>query len=123
MSARTTLIGLMALQHRGQESAGVAVLQDGRIGVSLGMGRVDQIFRPDEVDALTGIARHRPHAVLDDRQLAHRERATDPGRVRRSGAGAGTQRQHRQCAGAAPVGAGAWRRAGDRFRQRVAGTA
>src|SRR5829696_7127836 len=53
---RTTLIGLMALQHRGQESAGVAVLQDGRIGVSLGMGRVDQIFRSDEVDALIGIA-------------------------------------------------------------------
>jgi amidophosphoribosyltransferase len=54
--ARTTLLGLMALQHRGQESAGVAVLQDRRIAVALGMGRVDQIFRPDEVDALTGIA-------------------------------------------------------------------
>src|SRR5829696_1912237 len=54
--ARTTLLGLMALQHRGQESAGVAVLRDGRIGVALGMGRVDQIFRPDEVEALTGIA-------------------------------------------------------------------
>src|SRR5215204_4999451 len=54
--ARTTLLGLMALQHRGQESAGVAVLQDRRIAVSLGMGRVDQIFRSDEVDALIGIA-------------------------------------------------------------------
>ncbi|MBW3632495.1 MAG: amidophosphoribosyltransferase [Chloroflexi bacterium] len=54
--ARTTLLGLMALQHRGQESAGVAVLDDGRIRVALGMGRVDQIFRPDEVDGLTGIA-------------------------------------------------------------------
>ncbi|MBA3449889.1 MAG: amidophosphoribosyltransferase [Chloroflexia bacterium] len=54
--ARTTLLGLMALQHRGQESAGVAVLEDRSIRVALGMGRVDQIFRPDEVDALTGIA-------------------------------------------------------------------
>ena len=54
--ARTTLLGLMALQHRGQESAGVAVLERARIRVALGMGRVDQIFRPDEIDGLTGIA-------------------------------------------------------------------
>jgi amidophosphoribosyltransferase len=54
--ARTTLIGLMALQHRGQESAGLAVLEDGKVRVSLGMGRVDQIFRPDHVDTLTGVA-------------------------------------------------------------------
>ncbi|MBA2598064.1 MAG: amidophosphoribosyltransferase [Chloroflexia bacterium] len=54
--ARTTLLGLMALQHRGQESAGLAVLEENRIRVALGMGRVDQIFRPDEVDALIGVA-------------------------------------------------------------------
>jgi amidophosphoribosyltransferase len=54
--ARTTLLGLMALQHRGQESAGVAVLEEGRLRVARGMGRVDQIFRPEEVDALTGVA-------------------------------------------------------------------
>ena len=54
--ARTTLIALMALQHRGQESAGVAVLGDGPIRVSLGMGRVDQIFRPDAIEDLTGVA-------------------------------------------------------------------
>src|SRR5215210_5066061 len=52
--ARTTLLGLMALQHRGQESAGVAVMEEGRIRVAVGMGRVDQIFRPDEVDGLSG---------------------------------------------------------------------
>jgi amidophosphoribosyltransferase len=54
--ARATLLGLMALQHRGQESAGVAVLEEARIRVALGMGRVDQVFRPDEIDGLTGIA-------------------------------------------------------------------
>ena len=54
--ARTTLIGLMALQHRGQESAGVAVLDGGQLRVARGMGRVDQIFRPEEVDVLTGFA-------------------------------------------------------------------
>ncbi|HEU0115121.1 MAG TPA: phosphoribosylaminoimidazolesuccinocarboxamide synthase, partial [Thermomicrobiales bacterium] len=55
-AARTTLIGLMALQHRGQESAGVAVLRDGAIQVARGMGRVDQIFRQEQVDALDGVA-------------------------------------------------------------------
>jgi amidophosphoribosyltransferase len=54
--ARTTLIALMALQHRGQESAGVAVLGEDGLRVSRGMGRVDQIFRSDEADALAGIA-------------------------------------------------------------------
>jgi len=54
--ARTTLIGLMALQHRGQESAGVAALEDRRIKLVRGMGRVDQVFRPDEVDGLQGMA-------------------------------------------------------------------
>jgi amidophosphoribosyltransferase len=54
--ARTTLLGLMALQHRGQESAGVAVLEERRIRAARGMGRVDQVFRPDEVDGLTGAA-------------------------------------------------------------------
>jgi amidophosphoribosyltransferase len=52
----TTLLGLMALQHRGQESAGVAVLQDGGIRVAVGMGRVDQVFRQEQVEALEGRA-------------------------------------------------------------------
>jgi amidophosphoribosyltransferase len=54
--ARTTLIGLMALQHRGQESAGVAVLRDGQIEVVKGLGRVDQAFRQEQVDRLLGDA-------------------------------------------------------------------
>ncbi len=53
---RTTLLGLMALQHRGQESAGVAVLQDDGIRIAVGMGRVDQVFRQEQVDALEGRA-------------------------------------------------------------------
>ena len=54
--ARTTLIGLMALQHRGQESAGVAVLRDGDLHAIKGMGLVDQVFRQEQVDQLAGIA-------------------------------------------------------------------
>ncbi len=53
---RTTLLGLMALQHRGQESAGVAVLDADIIAVVRGMGRVDQAFRPELADDLDGVA-------------------------------------------------------------------
>ncbi len=51
---RTTLLGLMALQHRGQESAGVGVLEAGEIAVARGMGRVDQAFQPDLISGLGG---------------------------------------------------------------------
>ncbi len=54
--ASTTLLGLMALQHRGQESAGVAVLDEDLIRVTRGMGRVDQIFRQAPVEAMRGSA-------------------------------------------------------------------
>jgi amidophosphoribosyltransferase len=53
---RTTLLGLMALQHRGQESAGVAVLDGGEVTVVRGMGRVDQAFRPEMADEFHGVA-------------------------------------------------------------------
>jgi amidophosphoribosyltransferase len=54
--ARTTLIGLMALQHRGQESAGLAVARGDRLQVVKGMGRVDQAFFDRPIDHLVGHA-------------------------------------------------------------------
>ncbi|MBV6517030.1 MAG: Amidophosphoribosyltransferase [Planctomycetes bacterium] len=39
--------GLYALQHRGQESAGIACLMDGRIKSYLGMGLVGEVFRDE----------------------------------------------------------------------------
>ena len=53
---RTTLFGLMALQHRGQESAGLALLGDDGVQLFKGMGRVDQAFRQEQVEALVGRA-------------------------------------------------------------------
>jgi len=41
-AARLTLYGLYALQHRGQESAGVAVVTEGRLDVRKGMGLVSE---------------------------------------------------------------------------------
>src|SRR5437870_3382825 len=61
--ARKTYYGLFALQHRGQESAGIAVAERGRGGPAvhtrLGMGLVTEIFPPDELERLRGGA----HAI------------------------------------------------------------
>jgi amidophosphoribosyltransferase len=46
--ARITFYGIYALQHRGQESAGIATADGSRIHVKTGMGLVSQVF--DEMD-------------------------------------------------------------------------
>ncbi|MDC1142232.1 amidophosphoribosyltransferase [Planctomycetota bacterium] len=43
-AVQLTYYGLFALQHRGQESAGIACLMDGRIKSYLGMGLVGEVF-------------------------------------------------------------------------------
>ena len=42
--ARLTYFGLHALQHRGQESAGIAVSEDGRLTTLRDLGLVTQVF-------------------------------------------------------------------------------
>ena len=46
--------GLFALQHRGQESCGIAVNDDGTIRVSKDMGLVSDVFTPDRLHSLKG---------------------------------------------------------------------
>ena len=53
-SATLTSIGLFALQHRGQESAGVAASDQGRIKVHSGMGLVSDAFGDGDIDGITG---------------------------------------------------------------------
>jgi amidophosphoribosyltransferase len=49
-----TYLGLHALQHRGQESAGIAA-SDGRRLVSYrGMGQVIDVFTPQQIERLSG---------------------------------------------------------------------
>ncbi|MDQ4148509.1 MAG: amidophosphoribosyltransferase [Actinomycetota bacterium] len=45
---------LLALQHRGQESAGIAVAEEGRITVFKEMGLVAQVFDENILNSLTG---------------------------------------------------------------------
>ncbi len=48
--------GLFALQHRGQESCGIAVRQGDEILCRKGMGLVSEVFRSQELSGMTGSA-------------------------------------------------------------------
>ncbi|MFN8566971.1 MAG: hypothetical protein U0Z44_05490 [Kouleothrix sp.] len=52
--ARLTFFGLYALQHRGQESAGIAVSNGRRINVHKEMGLVAQVFDEHKLRPLQG---------------------------------------------------------------------
>lgn len=52
--ARITYYGLYALQHRGQESAGIAVSDGNRIICRKGMGLVGEVFTEDILEKLQG---------------------------------------------------------------------
>ncbi|MGE5558293.1 MAG: amidophosphoribosyltransferase [Bacillota bacterium] len=53
-AAALTYLGLYALQHRGQESAGIAVSDGRRLRLSKGMGLVRQIFKDEDLRRLPG---------------------------------------------------------------------
>ena len=53
-ACRSAFFGLLALQHRGQESAGIATNADGDIQVLADMGLVNQVFRDDDLYPLSG---------------------------------------------------------------------
>jgi len=52
--ARLTYYGLYALQHRGQESAGIAVADGRKISLYKGMGLVPEVFGGQEIDNFSG---------------------------------------------------------------------
>jgi len=51
-AAKLTYFGLYALQHRGQESAGIAVARDKRIVTHRGMGLVSDVFSMEHLEQL-----------------------------------------------------------------------
>src|SRR5436853_1490461 len=53
-AANLTYLGLHALQHRGQESAGIATIDRGTMHVHRGMGLVQDVFTPATIATLTG---------------------------------------------------------------------
>ena len=52
--ARATYFGLFALQHRGQESAGIAVSEQGRLTALRDLGLVSQVFDEQKLHGLRG---------------------------------------------------------------------
>lgn len=52
--AKLTYFGLYALQHRGQESAGIAAFEDGRVHSHKDMGLVSQVFSEEILSELSG---------------------------------------------------------------------
>ena len=53
-AAALTYFGLYALQHRGQESAGIAVAKDMQITEHKGMGLVSDVFDMEHLSRLDG---------------------------------------------------------------------
>ncbi len=51
---RLTYFGLYALQHRGQESAGIATVRDGEVQLHKGMGLVSEVFDETVLAGLKG---------------------------------------------------------------------
>ncbi len=52
--ARLTYFGLHALQHRGQESAGIAVGDNETVTVTKNLGLVSKVFKESDLDSLPG---------------------------------------------------------------------
>ncbi|MFP3473169.1 amidophosphoribosyltransferase, partial [Micrococcus sp. SIMBA_144] len=52
--ARLTYFGLYALQHRGQESAGIAASNGQQILVYRDMGLVSSVFKESDLETLPG---------------------------------------------------------------------
>jgi amidophosphoribosyltransferase len=53
-AANLTYLGLHALQHRGQESAGIATTDGSQLSVHRGMGHVVDVFPPEQLRKLKG---------------------------------------------------------------------
>ena len=65
-AAYLSYLGLYALQHRGQESAGIAVSDGTHITVVKDMGLVARAFDDRVLAGLEGPPRHRSHSLLHD---------------------------------------------------------
>src|SRR5690242_11681558 len=53
-ASRLAYLGLYALQHRGQESAGIVSSDDERLYTERGMGHVSDIFKEEQLGRLPG---------------------------------------------------------------------
>jgi amidophosphoribosyltransferase len=82
--ARLTYFGLFALQHRGQESAGIAVSEDGRLTALRDLGLVTQVFNEQKLHGLRGQVAigHTRYSTTGSSQWANAQPLVGHGRAR-----------------------------------------
>src|SRR5260370_29509718 len=70
-AAKLVYLGLYALQHRGQESAGIVSTEGKDLYAPRAMGEVEEIFKPDVLDKLPGCASigHKRYSTAGDQAL------------------------------------------------------
>jgi len=70
-SAKLAYLGLYALQHRGQESAGIVSSDGAELHSHRAMGEVEEIFKPDILNKLPGYAAigHTRYSTAGDKAL------------------------------------------------------
>ena len=95
-AAKLAYLGLYALQHRGQESAGICTSDGAEVYCHKAMGHVADIFTSRGAGDAAGRAGHRPHALLHRRRHGAAERAAVFGGLQQGPRGGGAQRQHHQ---------------------------
>src|SRR5439155_9894311 len=83
--ARLSYFGLHALQHRGQESAGIAVMEDDWITVLRDMGLVTQVFDERNLRGLRGDVAigHTRYSTTGGSDWANAQPLFQPGRARK----------------------------------------
>ena len=72
-AAKLAYLGLYALQHRGQESAGIAATDGVQFRVERGMGLVQDVFTPEVIGRLPGFAAigHTRYSTAGDTSLGN----------------------------------------------------
>src|SRR5438128_12364102 len=82
--ARIAYFGLFALQHRGQESAGIAVSDDGRLTALRDLGLVTQVFDEQKLHGLRGQVAigHTRYSTTGSSQWSNAQPLVQHGRAR-----------------------------------------
>ena len=82
--ARLTYFGLFSLQHRGQESAGIAVSENGRLTALRDLGLVTQVFDEQKLHALPGEVAigHTRYSTTGSSQWSNAQPLVQHGRAR-----------------------------------------
>ena len=82
--SRLAYFGLFALQHRGQESAGIAVSENGRLTALRDLGLVSQVFDERKLGALRGQVAigHNRYSTTGSSQWANAQPLVQHGRAR-----------------------------------------